>query len=221
MQVSMNEHVNHILVSDTLFPTASSPASFEFWFPIHCTRTIARSFFFSLSLSLLFHLFAVTVKYFSRSLSLFYFPDFSKVRIYVSAFLQLAHEARRIMLFRYTLTTFFSLFRFLRFFSRWNAYARTLYVAFSAFLSTENDLHHNLRPNIGGHTSRHNSRVPSENLNGREGEGGVFFFWEKEGYGGRTRGAFKSFVGGRERKGKRVRRGSENVIIITLTVVII
>lgn len=30
MQVSMSEHVNHTLASDTLFPTASSPASFEF-----------------------------------------------------------------------------------------------------------------------------------------------------------------------------------------------
>lgn len=59
-------------------------------------------------------------------------------------------------------------------------------MAFSAFLSTENDLHHNLRPNIGGHTSRHNSRVPSENLNGRArgGDGDVFFSREKKGYGG-------------------------------------
>lgn len=85
-------------------------------------------------------------------------------------------------------------------------------MAFSAFLSTENDLHHNLRPNIGGHTSRHNNRVPSKNLNSR---GGVVLGGE-----GRVRGAnegrLKSFDGkGRERKGKRVQRGSENVIIIT------
>lgn len=81
-------------------------------------------------------------------------------------------------------------------------------MAFSAFLSTENDLHHNLRPNIGGHTSRHNSRVPSEsNLNG-QGEG-VLFLWEKVmGEGGEKRRFERK---GRERKGKRVRRGSENV----------
>jgi len=52
---------------------------------------------------------------------------------------------------------------------RWSA--RGSLVAFSAFLSTENVLHHNLRPNIGGHTSRHNNRVPSEILNGQDGGG--------------------------------------------------
>lgn len=42
---------------------------------------------------------------------------FSEVRIYVSAFLQLAHEARHVTLFRYIFTiSFFLSFRFLRFF---------------------------------------------------------------------------------------------------------
>lgn len=94
-------------------------------------------------------------------------------------------------------------------------------MAFSAFLSTENDLHHNLRPNIGGYTSRHNTSAPSD-VNGR---GRVFSFCgRRKVTGGRRgeRGLFKSFKEeGRERKGKRVRRSGENVIIITLIVVII
>lgn len=85
------------------------------------------------------------------------------------------------------------------------AYMRTSHFAFSAFLSTENDLHHNLRRNIGGHTSRHNNRVPSfEILNGQggcflgEGEG------EKEGNGGegQARKRLEIFEG-RERKGEK------------------
>lgn len=53
-------------------------------------------------------------------------------------------------------------------------------MVFSAFLSTENDLHHNLRPNIGGYTSRHNHRVPSEGKLKRAKRGrGVIFRWEE------------------------------------------
>lgn len=88
------------------------------------------------------------------------------------------------------------------------------YVAFFAFLSTENDLHHNLRPNIGGHTSRHNSRVPSKNLNGR---GGVFFVGE-----GRVWVSNKKslkILKKKVEKEKRVHRDSKNVIIIILIVV--
>lgn len=64
--------------------------------------------------------------------------------------------------------TYFSLSLIInnRFVEEERARTRASHVAFSAFLSTENDLHHNLRPNIGGHTSRHNNRVPSEILNG-------------------------------------------------------
>lgn len=181
MQVSMSEHVNHILASHTLSPTASSPASFEFLIsdPLHSYN--CKVFFFSL----LFHFFAVTENIF-LVLFLLLLSRFleSTYLLHVSAFLQLAYEARRVTLLRYTLTIFFLSFSISPILCQWGAYARTLYVAFSAFLSTENDLHHNLRPNIGGHTSRHNNRVPSKNLNGRGG----WFLGEKDGYGGRTRG---------------------------------
>lgn len=181
MQVSMSEHVNHILASHTLSPTASSPASFEFLIsdPLHsynCKVFSSRSYFtFSPSPKI----------FFSCSFS-FYFPDFSKVHIYYTCRLSYNLLTRHVA-WRYFDTpslSFFSLFRFLRFFVNEVHTRVTLYVAFSAFLSTENDLHHNLRPNIGGHTSRHNNRVPSKNLNGRGG----WFLGEKDGYGGRTRG---------------------------------
>lgn len=186
MQVSMSVHVNRTFASDTLFHTASSPVNFEFWFPIHCTRAIAR-FFLLLSLSF-FYLFAI--KYFPRSLSLFTFPIFLEGTYLRVGFLTIRSQGTP--LFRYIFTIvisiyldFCSLFPIFSIVHRWDVYARTLYVAFSAFLSTENDLHHNLRPNIGGHTSRHNSRVPS-GLNGR-GRGDALFLWEKKGYGGQTR----------------------------------
>lgn len=72
-------------------------------------------------------------------------------------------------------------------------------MAFSAFLSTENDLHHYLRPNIGGHISRHNNRVPSGKLNSR---GGCFSVGE-----GRARGANE---GGLKVSKKKAEREREN-----------
>jgi len=111
---------------------------------------------------------------------------------------------------------------------RWSA--RGSLVAFSAFLSTENVLHHNLRPNIGGHTSRHNNRVPSEILNGQDGGGGMFreekeWGWWNERYDWkllRREQAEKERERERKRKGKRVQWGGEYVIIIiTLIIVII
>lgn len=73
-------------------------------------------------------------------------------------------------------------------------------MVFSAFLSTENDLHHNLRPNIGGYTSRHNHRVPSEGKLKRAKRGrGVIFRWEKE---ERRALKFHEKKEGRKRKGK-------------------
>lgn len=106
---------------------------------------------------------------FSRSLFLFfYFSDFSRKYVYLChLFWQFSHEARRTTLPRNTL--FFLSLWFLRFFVATKRAYAYLTVALSAFLSTENDLHHNLRPNSGGHTSRHNSRVPSEKLNGQGG----------------------------------------------------
>lgn len=182
MQVSMSEHVNH---SRTHFSHALSHRFFSREFRIFDFRSTAlvqlQGFFFSL----LFHFFAVTENIF-LVLFLLLLSRFleSTYLLHVSAFLQLAHEARRVTLLRYTLTIFFLSFSISPILCQWGAYARTLYVASSAFLSTENDLHHNLRPNIGGHTSRHNNRVPSKNLNGRGG----WFLGEKDGYGGRTRG---------------------------------
>lgn len=154
-------------------------------YPLHSCN--CKVFFLLLSLSY-FYLFAI--KYFSRSLSLFTFPIFLEGTYLRVGFLTIRSQGTP--LFRYIFTIvisiyldFCSLFPIFSIVHRWDAYARTLYVAFSAFLSTENDLHHNLRPNIGGHTSRHNSRVPS-GLNGR-GRGDALFLWEKKGYGGQTR----------------------------------
>lgn len=113
MQVSMSEHVNHILASHTLSPTASSPASFEFLIsdPLHsynCKVFSSRSYFtFSPSPKI----------FFSCSFS-FYFPDFSKVHIYYTCRLSYNLLTRHVA-WRYFDTpslSFFSLFRFLRFF---------------------------------------------------------------------------------------------------------
>lgn len=91
-------------------------------------------------------------------------------------------------------------------------------MASSAFLSTENDLHHNLRPNIGGHTSRHNNRVPSEILNGQGG------YFKKKGDGMGEREIRLKIVkekAEREKKGKRVQHTAANVIIIVTLIIVI
>lgn len=112
ISMSMYVHVNHILASDTLLHTVSSPVNFEFWFPLHCTRTIARFFPF---FSLLFYLFAVTVKYFSRSLFLFIFSIFLKGTYLRVGFLTTCSQGTP-RYFDISSPFFSSLFRFLRFY---------------------------------------------------------------------------------------------------------
>lgn len=104
MQVSMSVHVNRTFASDTLFHTASSPVNFEFWFPIHCTRAIAR--FFPSSFSLFFYLFAI--KYFPRSLSLFTFPIFLEGTYLRVGFLTIRSQGTP--LFRYIFTIVISIY---------------------------------------------------------------------------------------------------------------
>lgn len=147
-------------------PTASFPASFKFWFRIHCTRMWSRYFFLILSLTFSIHL--------PRVENLFLFYHFL--------------VTRHAMATLYSHTLLFSLsLEFSMNLCRWSVHARASHVAFSAFLSTENDLHHNLRPNIGGHTSRHNNRMRSEILNSQKGrgEGGGCFEKKGDGMGGK------------------------------------
>lgn len=157
-----------VSLSHTLpfFPRALRSSTFR----LH-SRTVSRIYIFLLSrYSLSLKIFSS----FSFSLLFLYFSDIFLVNTFVSYLFRqfFLTNARRTTLFRNTLF-FFSL-SWIPSILRWNEACNTriLHVALFAFLSTENDLHHNLRPNSGGHTSRHNSRVPSENLNG---QGGCFY----------------------------------------------
>lgn len=172
----MSEHMNHKLTSLTRFfsplllPWVSS-------FDFRSTALVQLQGFFS---SLSYFTFSPSPKIFF--LFSFYFPVFSKVRTYLRVgFLTTCSRGTPRNVISIHPSPSFSLFSISSILYWWDAYARTLYVAFSAFLSTENDFHHNLRPNIGDHTSCHNSRVPSEKATNLNGCGGVFFHGRRKG----------------------------------------
>lgn len=188
-QISMTEPY-YTFSSHTLSPIASFPASFEFSFPIHCTRTRTEDilfFFFTLvSTFILFHYICRRQYFFVSSFSFLVsrFFDNAYTSLFLCCKFLTRHRCAMLSLIHDHL--FFPLFNYyllIIVLSRKRARTRASHVAFSAFLSTENDLHHNLRPNIGGHTSRHNNRVPSEILNG---QGGCFAKKERV-WDGRTR----------------------------------
>lgn len=177
-----------------VFRTASFPTSFEFfWFPIHCTRLhYTADPVFSSRFG--FNLFCL--KYFSRSLSRFvlsflYFFEWYTIYKYciffiIFLYIYARHAKQHKYWIHFFLFPLWSVFLSLILYATSTYEARNhhahppSHVVFSAFLSTENDLHHNLRPNIGGHTSRHNHRVPSEGKLKRAKRGrGVIFRWEE------------------------------------------
>lgn len=101
MQVSMNEHVNHILASCILFFHRFFFREFRIFIsdPLHSYN--CKVLFFSF-------LFRRHRKYSPHFISLFTFSIFR--RYVFTCRLQFTHEARRVTLFRYTLTISFSLF---------------------------------------------------------------------------------------------------------------
>lgn len=211
MQVSMNEYVNHTLASDTLFLTTSSPTSFDFWFPIHRTCTITRFFSFSLSFSLCYFTFSPSPSNIFLVLFLFYFLEGTYLRI---GFLTICSRGTPRNVISIHPHHLFLAFRFLQFFVD-ETYTRTSYTWPSLLFCPQKMIFIIICVLISAVI------LVAIIIGCLPWEEGYFLFVEEGRLRGGKRGAFKSFKGeGRKRKGKRVRRGSENVTV-TLIVVII